>query len=101
MLDQPFERRDMRVSEVADMDIVADAGAVGRGIVGAVDGDLALADRRFARDLDEVRRALRRSGLFGPRVGAGDVEIAKRSEVEWMRGRCVRSIRSVISFEAP
>ena len=46
--DQQVEHVDMGGGEVADMDIVADAGAVGRGVIGAVDGDrLALADRRL------------------------------------------------------
>ena len=34
-LDQPLERGDMGVGKIADMDIVAHAGAVGRRIVGA------------------------------------------------------------------
>ena len=63
--------------EVADMDIVANAGTVGRVIVGAVDGDMvALADRGLDRDLDEVRGAGGRLTRPAFRIGAGDVEIA-------------------------
>src|SRR3569623_2039149 len=58
---QMRERGRMRGDEVADMDVVALAGAVGRRILGAVDVELgALAERGFARDLDEVRRAVGR-----------------------------------------
>src|SRR3712207_3061521 len=59
--DQLFEGMDMRIGEVADMNIVADAGAVGRFIVGSEDRDiLALADRRLDRDLDQMGRSRRR-----------------------------------------
>ena len=44
--------------EIADMDIVANAGAVGRVEIGAEDVDAGpLADRRLDRDLDQMGRA--------------------------------------------
>src|ERR1039458_2572498 len=47
----------MRAREIADMDVVADAGAVRRRIVGAEHVDLGpLAERRFAGDLDQMGR---------------------------------------------
>ena len=58
---QIVERRRMRLRQIADMDVVADAGAVWRRIVGAEHLDLvALADRRFAGDLDQMRGRGRR-----------------------------------------
>ena len=65
--DQPLERVDMGGGEVADMDIVAHAGAVGRVVVGAVDVDMAaLAGRRLDRDLDQMGRARWSTGPTGP-----------------------------------
>ena len=67
--------------EVADMDIVAHAGAVGRVVIGAVDGDMAaLADRRLDRDLDQMGGAGGRLARAALRIGAGDVEIAKGAD---------------------
>src|SRR3546814_14594312 len=55
--DQRGERIDMRGGEIADMDIVAHAGAVGGGEISAEHRDMAaLAGRRHDRDLDQVRR---------------------------------------------
>ena len=81
----------MRRGQVADVDIIADAGPVGGRIIGAVDRDMvALADRRLDRDLDQVRRALADLPRAALRIGAGDVEIAQRAIVESVRGRCIR-----------
>ena len=77
------ERRRMRAREIADVDVVADAGAVRRRIVGAVDVDLGpLAERRFAGDLDQMRRRRRRLAGAQLRIGAGDVEIAQHHEAQ-------------------
>ena len=67
----------MRRREVADVDIIADAGPVGRRIIIAVDRHVGpLAHRSLAGDLYEVRRAL--ADLPGPalRVRPRDVEVA-------------------------
>jgi hypothetical protein len=85
--DQPLEREQMGGGKVGDVDIVANAGAVGRVIVGAVDFDMAaLAGRRLDRDLDQMGGAGGR--LAGPpvRIGAGDVEVAQRAEIDRMGG---------------
>src|SRR3546814_9305217 len=82
-----FQRIDMGGGEVADMDIVAHPGSVGRVVIGAVDGDVAaLADRGLYGDLDQMRGT--GGGLAGAtlRIGAGDVEIAQRAEVNRMGG---------------
>ena len=55
---QMRERRKMRAREIADVDVVADAGSVGCRIVGAEDVELrAAAERGLAGDLDQMRRA--------------------------------------------
>ena len=65
--DQPLEREDMGGGKVADVDIVAHAGAVGRVVVGAEDVDMAaLAGRRLDRDLDQVGGARRSTGPTRP-----------------------------------
>ena len=68
----------MRAHEIGDMNIVADAGAVGRRIVGAENLELgAQAERRFDRDLDQMRGALLDCPVRPLRIGAGDIEIAQ------------------------
>jgi hypothetical protein len=71
------ERIEMGADEIADMDIVADAGAIGRGIVGAEHFEIGpLAERRLHRNLDEVGRVRGRLPAPPLRVGAGDIEPA-------------------------
>ena len=75
---QIAERVEMRADEIGHVDIVADAGAVRRRIVGAEHFEIRpLAERRFARDLDEMRGARRRLAAPPERIGAGDIEIAQ------------------------
>src|SRR5450759_3835429 len=76
-------RRRMRAREIADMDVVADAGAVRRRIVGAEHVDLGpLAERRFAGDLDQMGRCRARLPGAQLRIGAGDVEVAQHHEAQ-------------------
>src|SRR3546814_19334110 len=73
--------------EVADMDIVAHPGSVGRVVIGAVDGDVAaLADRGLYGDRDQMRGT--GGGLAGPtlRISASDLEIVHRAEVQRLSG---------------
>jgi hypothetical protein len=64
--------------QIADMDVVADAGAVRRRIIGAEHVELAAqAERRFGRNLDQMRGLRRRLAGAAARIGAGDVEIAQ------------------------
>ena len=75
------ERLAVRAREIADVNVVADAGAVRRRIVGAEDVDLgALAEHRFARDLDQMGRGGRRLPGAQFRIGAGDVEITQNDD---------------------
>ena len=63
----------------------------GVSIVGAEDGNpVAQADRGFARDLDQVRRALALLPRAALRVRPGDVEIAQRAVVERVSRRRIR-----------
>ncbi len=56
MVDQPFERGDVRGRQITDMDIIADAGAVGRRIIRAENGNvIAFSDSRLDCNLDEMR----------------------------------------------
>lgn len=58
---QQVQRVNVRVGQVADMDVVAHAGAVVGVIIRAIDLDqLAPPKRRLDADLDEMRRAGRR-----------------------------------------
>ena len=53
------QRVAMRGDQIADMNVVADAGAVGRRIIAAEDVDLrAKPERRLDGDLDQMRRAV-------------------------------------------
>ena len=80
----------MRGGEIADVDVIAHAGAVGRGVIGAEHGDaVALARGRFHRDFDEVGgagRALARAALA---ISASDVEVAQRAVVQRVGDRDV------------
>ena len=78
----------MRISEVADMDIIAHPGAVRRVIVGAIYRYMAaLPHRRFHRDLDEVGGARSRLAGAALRVGARDIEVAERAVIDRVRSR--------------
>ena len=91
----------MGVGQIGHMDIIADAGAVGRRIVGAEDGNVVTkAKGGLDRDLDQVGGG---GGVLpgaARRIGAGHVEIAQNADMQAMSGRASRSIRSVISLES-
>ena len=58
------------------MDVVADAGAVGRQIIGAEDIELGMQpEHGFDSDLDEMRGGFGRLSGAALRIGAGDVEV--------------------------
>src|SRR5215813_9352513 len=66
----------MSAGEIADVDVVADAGTVGRVVVGAENGDVfALAASDLQDQGDEVRFRAMIFALL--RSGAGGVEIAE------------------------
>ena len=76
---QMVEGDEMGVGEVADLDVVAHAGAVGGRIIGAEHLDVrAVAERRLGGDLDEMGGVRPSIGPERPRGSApGDVEIAQ------------------------
>ena len=68
----------MRAHEIADVDIVANAGAIRRRVVGAEDLELGpQAERGFHRDLDEMGSSFGRLPGAAERVGTRDVEVTK------------------------
>jgi len=69
------QRIPMRADEIADMDIIANAGAVRRRVIGTEDfKHRTQAQRRFGCDLDQVRGGPRRLPGAAMRVGAGNVK---------------------------
>src|SRR5690606_8000702 len=67
---QALQRQPVGGGEIADMDIVADTGAVRRRIVGAEYLDEGpLAERGLAGDLDQMRRAFGRLAGAALRIG--------------------------------
>ncbi len=55
-LTQRIENKNVRAGKIADMNVIADACAVWRGIVGTEDGDvLALSQRHLQRERNQVR----------------------------------------------
>ena len=75
------EGEDVRLREVNDVDVIADAGAVGRGIIGAVNFALCGLAKRDLEDVgDEMSfDAVMFAEFF---AGAGGVEIAEGDEFE-------------------
>ena len=80
------QRQQVRVGEVGDVHVVADAGAVRRRVVLAVDGDrLPLSGGDLQRDRDEVR--LGGVPLAEAEGRAGDVEVPQAHRGEAVRDR--------------
>src|SRR4029434_2956549 len=75
------EREHVRLSEIDDVDVIADARAVRRLIVGAVNLDVFLLAKRDLEDVgDEVRL---NAMIFAETLGgAGGVEVTERDEFE-------------------
>ena len=75
------EGEHVRLREIEDVDVVADARAVGRLVVGAVDFDVLLLPER---DLQDVRDEVRLDAvIFAEGLGgAGGVEVAQGDVVE-------------------
>ncbi len=80
----------MSCCEIGDMDIVADAGSIRRGIIRAVNRYArSFSQGGLAGDLDEVCGASSRLASPEPRIGAGNVEVTQGSVHYRM---CCRSI---------
>ncbi len=78
-LGQPFDGGDVGVGEIADMHVVADAGAVGRRIVVAENVDRRLAAHGGEQDQrNEVGFGVVALPDLAVRVGACRVEVAQR-----------------------
>jgi len=68
----------MRGNEIGDVNVIPDAGAVRRRIIGAEDIELrSQPERGFDRDLDEVGGPFGRLAGAAKRVGARDVEVTQ------------------------
>src|SRR6266513_166994 len=93
---QVLEGVEVRGRQILDVNVVADARAIGRRIVGAEDRDLgSLADRRLAGDLDEQRRIRGRLADAAAGIRARDVEVAQR-HVAKRRGRGHARVRDAV-----
>src|ERR1019366_6511369 len=75
------QAEDVRLGQVEDVDVIADAGAVGRGVVGAVDFAMRLPAQG---DLQHVRDEMRLDAmvLAEPDARAGGVEVAACDELQ-------------------
>ena len=80
----------MRADEIVHVDVVADAGAVGRVVVGAEDGDVVALPVAASSATFRMCVAPRVDCPARPiGIGAGDVEIAERHGAEPVGGaRC-------------
>jgi len=89
----------VRLGEIGDVDVVAQAGAVGRRVVVAEHLQTRTTGRRRDRPRDDVN--LRRVVLadFGVRIGAGRVEVTERDPVDAVGAFVVRQ-RTSVSFTA-
>ena len=71
----------MRFDEITDVNVVADASAIRRGVVAAENGDaVALPERGLASDLDQVRGRLRGVPCTPFRISPRNVEVAQNTE---------------------
>src|SRR6185437_1770204 len=83
---QIAKRRRMRLRKIADMNVVSDAGSVGRRVVGSEYGHLGtFADCSFARDFYEMgggRRCLSGAQAW---ISARNIEVAQYHEPKPVR----------------
>ena len=94
------ERQNVRLREIDDVDVVANAGAVRRFVIGAVHLDVLLLPKR---DFEHVRNQVSLAAMILPVFfrGAGGVEIAQRDEFKPWISSYQRSTFSNISFDSP
>ena len=84
---EPVQRLDVGIGQIGDVDVVADAGAVGGGVIVAEQGQRrAVAGDRLHRQRDEVRFGIVELANLAIGVGAGGVEVAKSYCAYPMRG---------------
>ena len=81
-----LKRNYMRRCKIADMNIIAHAGSIFGGVIGAEYTDAcAFAQSRFHRDFQQMGGANGRLARPAMRVGASNVEIAQGTIIEIMR----------------
>ncbi len=101
-LGQPVEDRDVGPAQVVHVHVVAQAGAVGRGVVGAEElRGRAPAVRRLDGQRDEVGLRVVVLADRPVRRGAGGVEVAERGERELPGRASALSAFSMSSFVWP
>jgi len=84
MIGEGFEGQDVRLGQVDDVDVVADARAVGRGVVVAEDGDgRALAEGHLQDERDEVGFGVVVLAALGR--AAGCIEVAQAGVAQAVR----------------
>ncbi len=90
VLFQMVKRQSMRIDEIADMDVIANARSIPRGKVRAEYVEHRDSSQSsLTSPLDEMRRALGRLAGAAQDVAAGDVEITERNVAEIMGARRV------------
>src|ERR1035438_2807066 len=75
------EAEEMRLRQVEDMNIIPDAGAIGRGIIRAINFAVRLLSERHLQDVWDKMR-LDAVMLAESFAGAGGVEVAERDELQ-------------------
>ena len=84
---QIVEREHVGMREIRDVDIVPQAGSVGRRVIRSEDVEMAaFAESRLRRHLDQVRRPLAGLPAAALRVGACHIEVAQHHIVHRMGG---------------
>src|SRR6202042_1863614 len=91
---QMLQGADVGVGQIVDVDVVAEASAVGRGIVGGEDIQLgAIGQGRLKGELDQMRFGIVKFADLAGLVGSGGVEVPQTcyAEIEGMpvRFECV------------
>ena len=82
---QIVEREHVGMCEIRDVDIVSQAGSVGRRVIRSEDVEMAaLAKSRLRRHLDEMRRPLAGLPAAALRIGACHIEVAEHHIVQRM-----------------
>ena len=82
----------MRLSEIGHMNVVTNAGAIGRGIVGAEDLQFRSgAGRRAESERDEVALRLMQFADFSAFVRSGGIEVAQAGEA--------KPVTTIVSFQ--
>src|SRR2546423_10041385 len=76
-----FQSEDVGLGQIADVNVVADTGAVGRVVIGSVNFDVRLLSER---NLQDIRDQVRLDAMFlaEPLRTAGGIEITERDKAQ-------------------